>query len=81
VRCASPNANTDSVSSYLGLCWRRENGVWLMSRNPEARGISGWNTDDIDALMAKIDAAAEAMDLMGDPDRGTKVLHGVGRSA
>jgi hypothetical protein len=57
------------------------NSVWMMSRNPEARGNSGWNTDDIDALMSKIDAAADAIDGKGNPDNGRKVLHGVGASA
>ncbi|MDR3474443.1 MAG: terminase large subunit [Devosia sp.] len=33
----------------------------IMTTNPDAKGKSGWNTDDIDALMAKIDAAAAAL--------------------
>ncbi len=33
----------------------------IMTTNPDARGKSGWDTDDIDALMAKIDAAAAAL--------------------
>ena len=57
------------------------NAAHLMSLNPEARGSSGWNTGDIDALMAKIDAAADAIGDMGNPDSGKKVLHGVGAFA
>ncbi|HEY0182341.1 MAG TPA: terminase TerL endonuclease subunit [Rhodopila sp.] len=37
------------------------NAVALMSRNPEAQGRSGWETDDIDGLMDRIEAAAAAL--------------------
>jgi phage terminase large subunit-like protein len=37
------------------------NAVELMSQNPEASGNSGWNTDDLDTLMSKIDAATAAV--------------------
>lgn len=30
-----------------------------MSLNPKAQGLSGWNTDNLDELMAKIDAAVD----------------------
>ena len=56
------------------------NAAHLMSLNPQAASRSGWNTDDIDGLMARIDAAADAM-TQGDADGATKVLHGVGRPA
>ena len=59
----------------------KKDAIFMMTRNPEAQASSGWNTDDIDGLMAKIDAAAEAMADLGDPERGTKVLHGIGRPA
>ncbi len=57
------------------------NAAHLMSLNPQATASSGWNTDDIDGLIAKIDAAAEALVDLGDPGSCTKVLHGVGRPA
>jgi len=53
------------------------NAAHLMSLNPQPVSNSGWNTDDLDALMAKIDAAAEAM-TMGD-EGGRQMVHGVGR--
>ena len=57
------------------------NAAHLMSFNPEAVARSGWNTDDIDGLMARIDAAVEAMSEMGDPESGRQVLHGIGAPA
>jgi len=42
------------------------NASHLMSLNPAASGRSGWNTDDLDALMARIDAAVDAMADTGD---------------
>jgi phage terminase large subunit-like protein len=56
------------------------NAAHLMSLNPQATASSGWNTDDIDALMAKIDAAARAM-TDGDADGGSQMVHGVVRPA
>ncbi len=56
------------------------NAGHLMSLNPEAKGNSGWNTDDLDMLMAKIDAAADAMTDDG-VTRGQKILAGVVGSA
>jgi len=57
------------------------NAAHLMSFNPEAVARSGWNTDDLDRLMARIDAAAEAMEEMGYPESGRQVLHGIGSAA
>jgi phage terminase large subunit-like protein len=34
--------------------------AYLMLQTPEAAGQSGWDTDDVDALIAKIDAASAA---------------------
>jgi phage terminase large subunit-like protein len=57
------------------------NAAHLMSLNPEAVARSGWNTDDLDDLMARIDAAVDAMTEMGDPESGRQVLHGIGTPA
>jgi phage terminase large subunit-like protein len=77
IRATKQNAGDAKIDPWAALM----NAVWMMSRNPEARGNSGWNTDDLDGLMAKIDAAAEAMTEMGDPESGRQVFQGVGRPA
>ena len=77
IRATKQNAGDAKIDLWAALM----NGVWMMSRNPEAAARSGWNTDDLDGLMARIDAAAEAMTEMGDSDSGKNVVHGVGRPA
>jgi phage terminase large subunit-like protein len=77
IRATKQNAGDAKIDPWAALM----NAVWMMSRNPEARGTSGWNTDDIDGLMAKINAAVESMAETGDSDSGKKVVHGVGRPA
>lgn len=58
IRATKQNAGEAKIDPWAAIM----NAVAVMVRNPEARGgKSGWNTDDLDALMAKIDAAAEAM--------------------
>ena len=44
IRATKQNAGDAKIDPWAALM----NGVWMMSRNPEARGNSGWNTDDID---------------------------------
>jgi phage terminase large subunit-like protein len=75
IRATKQNAGDAKIDPWAALT----NAVWMMSRNPEAAARSGWNTDDIDGLMARIDAAVEAMTEMGDPAGGRQALHGVGR--
>jgi phage terminase large subunit-like protein len=77
IRATKQNAGDAKIDPWAALM----NAVWMMSRNPDARSNSGWNTDDIDGLMSKIDAAADAMADLGDRDHATKVIHGVGRPA
>jgi phage terminase large subunit-like protein len=76
MRVARDEAGFGKVDAAMALF----NAAHLMSLNPQPARNSGWNTDDLDALMAKIDAAADAMTL-GDLDSGRQVLHGVARSA
>jgi phage terminase large subunit-like protein len=77
IKATKQNAGDAKIDPWMALM----NAIFMMTRNPEAQASSGWNTDDIDGLMARIDAAAEAMADLGDPERGTKVLHGIGRPA
>jgi phage terminase large subunit-like protein len=77
IRATKQNAGDAKIDPWAALM----NGVWMMSRNPEARGHSGWNTDDLDGLIAKIDAVVDAMGETGDADSGRQVLQGVGRPA
>jgi phage terminase large subunit-like protein len=77
IRATKQNAGDAKIDPWAALM----NAVWMMSRNPEARSNSGWNTDDLDGLMARIDAAVEAMTEMGDPESGRQVLHGIGTPA
>jgi len=77
IKATKQNAGDAKIDPWMALM----NAIFMMTRNPEAQASSGWNTDDIDGLMAKIDAAAEAMADLRDPERGTKVLHGIGRPA
>ncbi len=77
IRATKQNAGDAKIDPWAALM----NAVWMMSRNPDARSSSGWNTDDIDGLMSKIDAAADAMAEFGDRDSATKIIHGVGRPA
>jgi len=77
IRATKQNAGDAKIDPWAALM----NAVWMMSRNPEAHGSSGWNTDDLDGLMARIDAATEAMTEMGDSENGRQVLQGVGRPA
>jgi phage terminase large subunit-like protein len=77
IRATKQNAGDAKIDPWAALM----NAVWVMSRNPEARSNSGWNTDDLDGLMARIDAAVEAMSEMGDPESGRQVLHGIGTPA
>ncbi|WP_439399056.1 terminase TerL endonuclease subunit [Bradyrhizobium sp. PMVTL-01] len=75
IRATKQNAGDAKIDPWAALM----NGVWMMARNPAAAASrSGWNTDDIDGLMDKIDAAADAM-MMGDADNGTQMVQGVGR--
>jgi phage terminase large subunit-like protein len=76
IKATKQNAGDAKIDPWMALM----NAVWMMSRNPEAQTSSGWNTDDVDGLMAKIDAAADAMP-NPNSDTGTKVLHGIGRPA
>ncbi len=77
IKATKQNAGDAKIDPWMALM----NAIFMMTRNPEAQASSGWNTDDIDGLMAKIDAAAEAVADLGDPEGGTKVLHGIGRPA
>jgi hypothetical protein len=77
IRATKQNAGDAKIDPWAALM----NGVWMMSRNPEANGTSGWNTDDLDGLIAKIDAVVDAMGETGDADSGRQVLQGVGRPA
>jgi phage terminase large subunit-like protein len=77
IRATKQNAGDAKIDPWAALM----NAVWMMSRNPEARSNSGWNTDDLDGLMARIDAAADAMEEMRDPEGGRQVLHGIGTPA
>jgi len=77
IRATKQNAGDAKIDPWAALM----DAVWMMGRNPEAAsGRSGWNTDDIDALMAKIDAAADAM-IEGDVEGGRQMVHGVVRPA
>jgi len=77
IRATKQNAGDAKIDPWAALM----NAVWMMSRNPEADARSGWNTDDLDRLMARIDAAVDAMSEMGDPGGGGQVLHGIGTPA
>ena len=77
IRATKQNAGDAKIDPWAALM----NAVSGMVKNPEASGSSGWNTDDIDGLMAKIDVAADAMQEQGDPDRGRQLVHGVVRPA
>ncbi|QOG20445.1 terminase large subunit [Bradyrhizobium sp. SEMIA] len=57
------------------------NALGIAGKGETQTGESGWNTDDLDALMAKIDAAAEGLALEGDEDSGKQVVHGIGKPA
>lgn len=77
MRVARDEAGFGKVDPAMALF----NAAHLMSLNPVPTAInSGWNTDDLDALMAKIDAASEEMALE-DTKSGGNVLHGIGRPA
>ncbi|WP_407155157.1 hypothetical protein [Bradyrhizobium sp. STM 3557] len=77
MRVARDEAGFGKVDPAMALF----NAAHLMSLNPQPTSSnSGRNTDDLDALMAKIDAAAHAMD-MGDAEGDKQVVHGIGRSA
>ncbi|SDC07128.1 Phage terminase-like protein, large subunit, contains N-terminal HTH domain [Bradyrhizobium brasilense] len=76
IRATKQNAGDAKIDPWAALM----NGVWMMARNPAAAAVSrsGWNTDDIDGLMDKINAAADAL-VMGDADDGRQMVQGVGR--
>jgi phage terminase large subunit-like protein len=76
IRATKQNAGDAKIDPWAA----QMNAVWMMGRNPQPAGSSGWNTDDLDALMAKIDAATEAM-TQGDADGGRQMVHGVVRPA
>lgn len=71
---AKSNGRIDGIAALV-------NALGIAEKGEAPTGASGWNTDDLDALMAKIDAAAEAMTPGGDEDSGKQMVHGVGKSA
>lgn len=70
IRATKQNAGDAKIDPWAAMM----NCVTVMVRNPESKGSSGWNTDDLDALMAKIDSAAA---VMGEEDDGKSVLAGI----
>jgi phage terminase large subunit-like protein len=70
---AKSNGRIDGIAALV-------NALGIAEKGEKPAGRSGWNTDDLDALMAKIDAATEAMDV-GEIDDGGRMVHGVGRPA
>lgn len=66
---AKSNGRIDGIAALV-------DALGIAEKGEKPVGQSGWNTDDLDALMAKIDAAAEEMTL-GDADIGKQMVHGV----
>jgi phage terminase large subunit-like protein len=70
---AKSNGRIDGIAALV-------NALGIAEKGETTAGPSGWNTDDLDALMAKIDAAVDGM-AAGDTDDGRQSLQGVGRPA
>jgi phage terminase large subunit-like protein len=73
IRATKQNAGDLKIDPWCALM----DAATVMSKNPAAKGRAGWDTDDLDALMAKIDAAVAA----GDGDGELAVVGGVVGSA
>ncbi len=68
---AKSNGRIDGIAALV-------NALGIAGKGEKQSGQSGWNTDDLDALMAKIDAAADGLQIE-EADDGRQMVQGVGK--